>query len=51
MNSVTSQRCVFLERTSVKFLSLILLLVCVSGAFGQSNFSFYVSKIVKSRCP
>ena len=28
----------------MKFLSLILLLVCVSGAFGQSNSSFYVSK-------
>ncbi len=28
----------------MKFLSLIMLSVCVSGAFGQSNSSFYVSK-------
>jgi Protein of unknown function (DUF1565) len=28
----------------VKFLCLIMLSVCVSGAFGQSNSSFYVSK-------
>jgi Right handed beta helix region len=27
----------------VKFLSLVMLLVCVSGAFGQANSSFYVS--------
>ena len=27
----------------MKFLSLIMLSVCVSGAFGQSNSSFYVS--------
>jgi Right handed beta helix region len=33
----------FLGRTSVKFLSLVVLFVCVSGALGQSNASFYVS--------
>src|ERR1700722_13165083 len=33
----------FFKRTSVKFLSLIMLSLCVSGAFGQSNSSFYVS--------
>ena len=43
MNSVTKMALCFLERTSVKFLSLIMLSVCVSGAFGQSNSSFYVS--------
>jgi hypothetical protein len=35
----------FLERSSVTFLFLIMLSVCVSGAFGQSNSSFYVSTI------
>ena len=34
--------CVF-ARTSVKFRSLIMLPACVSGSFGQSNSSFYVS--------
>src|SRR5271155_285312 len=33
----------FLGRMNVKFLSLVTLLVCVSGAFGQANSSFYVS--------
>jgi Right handed beta helix region len=32
------------RRTNVKVLSLAILLVCVSGAFSQSNSSFYVSK-------
>ena len=30
--------------TSLRFLSLVFLLVCLSTAFGQSNSSFYVSK-------
>jgi hypothetical protein len=38
-----SFRRAFLGRTSVKFLSLVMLFVCVSGAFGQPNSSFYVS--------
>jgi hypothetical protein len=33
----------FLGRTSLKFLPLVVLSVCVSGAFGQPNSSFYVS--------
>src|ERR1700747_2945558 len=33
----------FLGRTSVKSRFLVLLLLCVSPAFGQSNSSFYVS--------
>jgi Right handed beta helix region len=40
---VTGQQGAFLGRTSVKFLSLVVLLVSVSGAVAQSKSSFYVS--------
>jgi len=43
MTVVTSWQGAFLGRTSVKSLSLVVLFVCVSGAFGQTNSSFYVS--------
>src|SRR5579864_9639006 len=44
MNSVYKPAgCFFLGGPSVIFFSLVMLFVCVSGAFGQPNSFFYVS--------
>jgi hypothetical protein len=45
MNRVDKLAVLFLGGTNVKFLSLVVLWVCVSTAFGQTNFSFYVSRM------
>src|ERR1022692_308124 len=43
MNSVLKLAGCFWGRTIVKVCSLVVLFVCISGAFGQTNSSFYVS--------
>ena len=43
MKCVYKLATVFLRRTTVKFLSLAVLMACVSAALGQSSSSFYVS--------
>jgi hypothetical protein len=43
MTEITSWQGASLGRTRVRLLSLTVFFVCVSGAFGQTNSSFYVS--------